>query len=156
MVVRGGAAVSNAVPSRSLKVVKIALFRQESKQILRKSNLQSALRQAAPPNLVGCSRHAKKKTAFDKYVLSPSSYTTIDRLRYGENSAPRKDPEKFRATLPNCGWFEKFAGGSGDRIPVLSRPAMWCARLVGGWIPVRENWPSFGGGVKKFCSGPKR
>jgi hypothetical protein len=93
---------SNTVPSR---VLKIALQRQKSKQILRKSNLQSALHQAAPPKLVGCSRRAKKKNAFDKYILSPSSNNTIARLRYGENSAPRKDPEKFRATLANCGWF---------------------------------------------------
>ena len=55
---------------------------------------QSALCQAAPPKLVSCSHHVKKKNAFDKYISSHSSDNIIPRLRYGENPASREGPEK--------------------------------------------------------------
>ena len=74
------------------------------------SRLQSALCQAAPPKLVACSHHAKKKNAFDKYISSQSSDNTTDPLRYGENPARREDIGKATSPLGNCGWSGKLAG----------------------------------------------
>ena len=38
----------------------------------------------------------QEKNAFDKYIFTQFSDNTIVRLRYGENSPRREEPEKFR------------------------------------------------------------
>ena len=98
-VVRGGTAVPHGAVSL-FKSRKNRFSAAKSKQILRKSNLQSALRQAAPPELVAGSHHAKKQKAFNKYIFSRSVLRILPfDCGTGKIWLAARTPEKFRRSL---------------------------------------------------------